>query len=168
MEAREGTMEAVAGLKVLVTGDTGFVGSWFSQTLVMMGAKVVGVGLKPDTEPSLFRELKLRRRIKHYTLDILDKKKLETVMMVEKPDLVIHLAAQALVRRSYEEPMRTFRVNMIGTIRVLEACKASGVKAVVVATTDKVYLSGEGKPFKESDALGGGKDAYSLSKAGAD
>ncbi len=168
-------MEAVAGLKVLVTGDTGFIGSWMCQSLVQMGARVVGIGLKPatgrgrpHTEPSLFRELHLRKRIKHYTLDILNKKKLEEVVRSEKPDLVIHLAAQALVRRSYEEPMETFRVNMVGTINVLEACKVSGVRAVVVATTDKVYLSGEAKPFKEGDALGGGKDAYSLSKAGAD
>ena len=168
MEAREGTMEAVAGLKVLVTGDTGFVGAWMCQSLVQMGAKVVGIGLKPATTPSLFRELYLRRRIKHYTLDILQKKKLEVVMKQEKPDLVIHLAAQALVRRSYQQPMRTFKVNMIGTINVLEACKVSKVKAVVVATTDKVYLSGKGTAFKEGDALGGGKDAYSLSKAGAD
>jgi len=161
-------MESLVGLKVLVTGDTGFIGSWMCQVLVRRGVKVVGVGLKPNTNPSLFKVLKLEQKIKHYTLDITDKKKLEEVIGKENPEIVIHLAAQSLVRRSYDEPMKTFKTNILGTVNLLEIVKEAKIKAIVVATTDKVYAGNKKRSFKEIDALGGGKDAYSLSKAGAD
>ena len=167
-------MENLAGLKVLVTGDTGFIGSWMCQVLLRMGAKVVGIGLRPQTKPSLFKVLSLSKRIEHHELDILQKVKLVELVKAEKPDMVIHLAAQSLVRRSYLEPMMTFRVNMIGTVNLLEAIKEAKIKSTIVATTDKVYLTKGNKDFnrdrgfRETDQLGGGKDAYSLSKAGAD
>lgn len=161
-------MESLAGVKVLVTGDSGFIGSWMCQVLVRMGALVVGVGLKPRTNPSLFKVLKLEQRIKHYTLDITNRDKLEEVVKKERSEIVIHLAAQSLVRRSYDEPMKTFATNILGTVNLLEIVKAAGVKATVIATTDKVYVMKDKQAFKETDALGGSRDAYSLSKAGAD
>ena len=165
--------------KVLVTGHTGFKGSWLCEWLLSLGAEVHGLALPPPTRPSLFNQLRLAKRIKSHTIgDIRDLATVNGVMRRVKPDFVFHLAAQPLVRLSYEKPVETFDTNVMGTVNVLEAArrvgrigrtqfghKISGHKiAVVCVTTDKVYENNEkGRPFRETDAFGG-YDPYSASK----
>lgn len=152
--------------KVLVTGATGFKGSWLSIWLKLFGAEVLGYALKPDTEPSMFESLNIGKKIKIVFADILDKQSLQTAFDEFRPEIVFHLAAQPLVRRSYNEPFLTYETNVIGTLNVLLAAKNSGsVKAFVNVTTDKCYENNEtGAAFKEEDPLGG-YDMYSSSKA---
>ncbi len=155
--------------KILITGHTGFKGGWLVQILLNFGAKVTGVALKPHTEPSLFEVLKLKDKINNYFLDIRNFEDLKDVFEKEKPEIVIHLAAQAILRRSYDEPLETVSSNTLGTAHVLECLKESGfVKSAVLITTDKVYENKEFVyPYREIDALGG-KDLYSASKSAAD
>ena len=158
--------------QVLVTGHTGFKGSWLCEWLLALGAEVHGLALPPPTKPSLFRQLKLAKRIKSHTVgDIRDLSMVKNVMRRVRPDFVFHLAAQPLVRLSYEKPVETFDTNVMGTVHVLEAARQvfSGGKSekrcsVVCITTDKVYENNEkGRPFKETDPFGG-YDPYSASK----
>ena len=155
--------------KVLITGHTGFKGSWLTQILVRWGAKVAGVSLKPEYQPNLFDTLKLRAKIHNYYVDIRDYEKLKSVFIREKPEIVIHLAAQAIVRESYNDPLKTISVNSLGTSHVLHAIKESGrVKAAVIITTDKVYENREWiYAYREDDVLGG-HDPYSASKSAAE
>ncbi len=164
--------------KVLITGHTGFKGAWLAQILHLWGAKVIGVSLRPHTKPNLFSILKLDKNIKNYFVDIRDFKKIKNIFAREKPEVVIHLAAQALVRKSYDEPLLTHSTNILGTANILECVRASkSVKSSVIITTDKVYtpinLNGlsssiRGTPFfKEEDPLGA-SDPYGSSKAAAD
>jgi CDP-glucose 4,6-dehydratase len=150
--------------KVLVTGHTGFKGTWLCLWLEMLGAKVIGYSIDIPTKPSLFELTK--PKCVDIRADINDFKKLKSVIKKYKPEIIFHLAAQPLVRLSYEETLNTFNTNVIGTANVLEAVKENKfVKAVVAITTDKVYLNNEtGKAFKETDSLGG-YDPYSASKA---
>ncbi len=150
--------------KVLVTGHTGFKGTWLCLWLEMLGAKVIGYSIDIPTKPSLFELTK--PKCVDIRADINDFKKLKSVIKKYKPEIIFHLAAQPLVRLSYEETLNTFNTNVIGTANVLEAVKENKfVKAVVAITTDKVYLNNEtGKAFKETDPLGG-YDPYSASKA---
>tara|TARA_B100000927_G_C16460734_1_gene467740 strand:- start:776 stop:1813 length:1038 start_codon:yes stop_codon:yes gene_type:complete len=152
--------------KVLVTGSSGFVGSWLSLTLSEIGAIVHGISLEPNTSPSLFKLLKLEKRINQKYIDICDYINLENAIKEISPDIVFHLAAQPLVRDSYIKVIETFNTNVIGTLNVLESCKKLDSKInVVCITTDKCYENNEhGERFKESDPLGG-KDPYSASKA---
>jgi CDP-glucose 4,6-dehydratase len=154
--------------KVLITGHTGFKGAWLSQILVNWGAKVSGLALKPVTGPNLFRALKLENKINSYFVDIRNYQKVKNVISKVKPEIIFHLAAQALVRESYDQPLYTFETNIIGTANILEAIKeVTGIKAGVIITTDKVYKNLEtGRSFSEGDPLGG-YDPYSASKAGA-
>ena len=152
--------------KVLVTGHTGFKGSWLCEWLLSLGAEVHGLALPPSTKPSLFNQLRLARRIKSHTIgDIRDLAAVKCVMRRVKPDFVFHLAAQPLVRLSYEKPVETFDTNVMGTVNVLEAARLTGRKiSVVCITTDKVYENNEkGRPFRETDPFGG-YDPYSASK----
>ena len=157
------------GKTVLVTGHTGFKGSWLSWTLLMMGAKVVGVALPARTDKDIFVLTGLQKYVEHHEFDIRNFERLTGLVSVVKPDVVFHLAAQPLVRQSYEEPLSTFTTNIIGTTNILEALRlAGGVKAAVIVTTDKVYENHESfYGYRETDQLGG-HDPYSGSKAAAD
>jgi CDP-glucose 4,6-dehydratase len=161
--------KTLAGRKVLVTGHTGFTGGWACAWLKAIGAQVAGFSLPADTDPSLFQAIKLEGDISHTVGDIRDYDALLTCFRVQRPEIVLHLAAQPLVRRSYREPLSTFAINAQGTAHVLEAARTvRTVQAVVCVTTDKVYKNREWRwPYRENDPLGG-KDPYSASKAAAE
>ncbi len=155
--------------KVLVTGHTGFKGAWLSLWLAQLGANVRGVSLPPNTSPSLFEQLDLASHIDHQINDIRDRDAMGKLIFDWQPEVVFHLAAQPLVRRSYVEPVETWDTNVMGTINVLEALKQLGNQCVgVFITTDKCYDNREWLyGYRESDPLGG-HDPYSSSKAGAE
>ena len=149
---------------VLVTGHTGFKGSWLVYWLYKMGANVVGYSLKFPTKPN---HLELLKDIEIISIigDIRDLKKLDNVIAKYNPDIVFHLAAQPLVRYSYQDPILTYETNVIGTLKVFEACKKNNVKAIINITSDKCYENKEWIwGYKETDRLGG-YDPYSSSKA---
>ncbi len=155
--------------KILITGHTGFQGSWLSYTLTNWGADVVGISLPMTGKHSMFEALDLEKKIKHSIVDIRNFEKLNDLIQEHQPEIVFHLAAQALVRPSYENPLETYSSNVIGTANLLEALRNSKtVKSAVIITTDKVYANLEQEiAYKEEDALGG-YDPYSASKAAAD
>jgi CDP-glucose 4,6-dehydratase len=155
--------------KVLVTGHTGFKGAWLSLWLLHLGAKIRGVSLPPNTTPSLFDQLGLVDHLDHHIGDVRDGELIHSLIKDWQPDVVFHLAAQPLVRRSYVEPVETWDVNVLGTIHVLEALKdISHSCAAVFITTDKCYQNREWiYGYRENDALGG-HDPYSSSKAAAE
>jgi CDP-glucose 4,6-dehydratase len=157
-----------AGKRVLVTGHTGFKGAWLCEWLLGLGAHVYGLAL-PAQKPSLFFALELERRMKHAIQDIRDLHQLQHALDAWQPEIIFHLAAQALVRVSYREPVATFATNAIGTANLLEAVRLSNRPCAIVAvTTDKCYENaGHGGSFKETDPLGG-HDPYSASKAAAE
>lgn len=152
------------GKKVLVTGNTGFKGSWLSFWLIKLGAEVIGYALEPPTKPSHFSFLNLE--MVSIIGDIRDADKLNTVFRKYKPEIVFHVAAQPLVRYSYINPIETFQTNVIGTINVFEACKnTESVRVIINVTSDKCYENREWVwGYRENDALGG-YDPYSASKA---
>jgi CDP-glucose 4,6-dehydratase len=151
---------------VLVTGHTGFKGSWLCLWLERLGARVVGYALPPLTEPSLFDQAGIAAQVEHHVGDVRDAAVLAQLVAKTQPDFVFHLAAQPLVLASYADPTGTFATNVTGSINLLEALRAAGSKAsVVMVTTDKVYRNLEcGTAFAEDDPLGG-HDPYSASKA---
>ena len=158
------------GARVLVTGHTGFKGSWLCETLLLAGAEVHGYALRPPTRPALFTQLGLARRIASHTLgDVRDATSLAAAVKKAAPDFIFHLAAQPLVRESYRRPVETFDTNVMGTVNLLEALRLSGRGpdapcAVVCVTTDKCYENDDsGRAFKETDPMGG-SDPYSASK----
>jgi CDP-glucose 4,6-dehydratase len=155
------------GKRVLVTGHTGFKGSWLSLWLKELGANVVGVSLTPDTSLSHWDLLKLN--VADHRIDIRNSNSLSQVFVDSQPEIVFHLAAQPLVRRSYLEPLLTWSTNVIGTANVLEACRqTNSVRAVITVTTDKCYENQEWLwGYRENDRLGG-HDPYSASKAAAE
>lgn len=151
---------------VLITGHTGFKGSWLSYWLVKMGANVIGYSLSTPTNPSHF-EL-LNTDMVSIMGDIRDMGKLNQVFEMHKPDIVFHLAAQPLVRLSYESPIETYETNVIGTLKVFEACRTYGVKSIVNVTSDKCYDNKEWVwGYRECDPMGG-HDPYSSSKGCAE
>lgn len=152
--------------KVLITGHTGFKGSWMCLLLNKLGADVVGYSLGVPTEPSLFKLCNIEHMIHHYDGDIRDLSKLMEVFSKELPEIVIHMAAQPIVRESYKKPVYTYDVNVMGSVNVLECVrKTNSVKSFVNVTTDKVYLNRElNLPFKEDEQLCG-FDPYSNSKS---
>lgn len=162
------------GRRVLLTGHTGFKGSWLTLWLLQMGAEVTGVSLAPEAEPHLFTQLGLTHprglplpgRLLHREVDLLDARGLREVVEECRPEVVLHLAAQSLVRRGYREPLLTWQTNVIGTLQLLEALRQRAVpSAAVCVTTDKVYENHEKSvAFHEADRLGG-SDPYSSSKA---
>jgi CDP-glucose 4,6-dehydratase len=160
---------AYQGLKVLVTGHTGFKGAWLCEWLLRLGAQVSGYALAPPTQPSLYDELRLAERLDDNRHDVLDAAQLSAWIRREQPDLVFHLAAQSLVCASYESPAATFAVNALGTVNVLDAVRLSARPCpVVIITTDKCYQNREWlHGYREEDRLGG-HDPYSASKACAE
>jgi CDP-glucose 4,6-dehydratase len=157
------------GKTVLLTGHSGFKGAWLAFWLSRLGAKVTGLSLLPATAPNLFSLLRLQELVDSRWVDVRDLPKVGDVFREVEPDIVFHLAAQALVRPGYKDPPTTFTTNFNGTLSVLENARHSPtVKSVVIVTTDKVYRnSGRGRPFREDDTLGG-HDPYSASKAAAE
>lgn len=158
-----------AGKKVLVTGNTGFKGSWLTVWLLKLGAKVVGYSKDIPTEPSMFKELNLESEITQYFENIKDLNSFIEVVQTEKPDFIFHLAAQPIVKVSYDDPLETLQTNVIGTANVLEALRSVNHKCVtILITSDKCYENVEWVwGYKESDHLGG-KDIYSASKGAAE
>ena len=156
-----------AGKRVLLTGHTGFKGSWLALWLSEMGAKVSGVGLAPDSDPHLFEQLGLEQRLQaHHLVDIRDPEAVAAITGECQPEVVLHRAAQPLVRRSYRDPLGTWATNVQGSLNLLEALKPlQHPCAVVMVTTDKVYANREWDyGYRENDRLGG-HDPYSASKA---
>ena len=159
-----------AGKRVFLTGHTGFKGAWAYALLRHAGAKVYCLSLPPEGDLNLWDQIKEDSATGHlYYSDIRNGDSLKQILLKIKPDIVINFAAQSLVRRSYEEPLETFEINIVGTARLLEALRHCGnLKAVLVATSDKVYKNNEsGKLFSEDSPLGG-DDPYSASKAGCE
>lgn len=157
------------GKTVLVTGHTGFKGSWLTHTLLELGADVVGVSLAPITPDDIFVKTRLESKVTHHEFDIRDSDRLTKLVQEVSPDIVFHLAAQPLVRLSYDEPLTTVTTNVAGTANVLEAVRLTpAIKSAVIITTDKVYENKEWNyGYRENDPLGG-HDPYSGSKAAAD
>lgn len=151
--------------KVLVTGDSGFKGSWLCLWLLSLGADVIGYSLPPHTNPSLFEATLLEKKIKHFNADIRDEEKLTAVILEEKPEIIFHLAAQALVRYSYAHPKETYETNVLGTINLFEAVRRLDKEVILInVTSDKCYENIEQDyHYKEDDPLGG-FDPYSNSK----
>ncbi len=153
------------GKKVLLTGHTGFKGTWLALWLQELGALVCGIALLPETTPSLFTLTQIEKNIQHHIHDIRDYASIKKIMDAFKPDIVIHLAAQPLVRYSYQHPLETYETNVMGTANILEAAKTcQSVKVVVNVTTDKCYENREWHwGYRENDPMGG-LDPYSSSK----
>lgn len=155
--------------RVLITGHTGFKGSWMAAMLDRLGAVTMGVALAPQTKPNHYELLKKHLKMKSAFLDIRDCEAVNQAFRPFEPEVVIHMAAQALVRESYKTPVETFATNVMGTLHVLDACCGlESVRSILILTTDKCYENdGRGKAFSEEDRLGG-HDPYSNSKACAE
>lgn len=153
------------GRRVLVTGHTGFKGSWLSLWLSMLGADVVGYALEPESDEGAYAACGLKNLVTDVRGDVRDANRLKSIFETFRPEIVFHLAAQPIVRLSYEQPRETFETNVSGTVNVLENVRSShSVKAVVVVTSDKCYENREQLwGYRETDALGG-FDPYSASK----
>ena len=152
--------------RILVTGHTGFKGSWLTEALLLAGAEVTGYALEPPTDPSLFELLKLKDRMRSVTGDVRDLGRLLEVFRETQPEFVLHMAAQPIVRLSYREPVLTYETNVMGTVNICECVRqCPGVRSFLNVTTDKVYENGEkGTGFVETDRLDG-YDPYSNSKS---
>ncbi len=155
--------------RVFVTGHTGFKGGWLALWLAHLGAEVCGVALEPATRPNLFEEARVAQGMQSGIADIRDLERMKSMVRQHRPEVVFHLAAQPLVRDSYDDPIGTYTTNVIGTANLLEAVRGcDSVRAVVVITTDKCYENNEWVwPYRENDRLGG-HDPYSNSKACAE
>lgn len=157
------------GKRVLVTGHTGFKGSWASIWLAALGARVTGLALAPDQKPALFNDARVGDVIDSHIIDLRKEEAVDRLVRSSQFDLVLHLAAQPIVRTSIEDPIGTFASNVMGSAHLLQALRRqANLAAVLVVTSDKVYANHEeGRAFRETDALGG-KDPYSSSKAAAE
>ncbi|HLN81284.1 MAG TPA: CDP-glucose 4,6-dehydratase [Thermoanaerobaculia bacterium] len=169
MEALGVTPSFWRGKKVLVTGHTGFKGSWLSLWLQRLGAEVTGFALEPPTEPSLFVSARVAEGMKSMTGDVRAREAVEAVVSESRPEILFHLAAQSLVRRSYADPVETYATNVMGTVHVLEAARRTvNIRALVNVTSDKCYSNREWLwGYREHEPLGG-TDPYSSSKACAE
>jgi len=157
------------GKQVLLTGHTGFKGAWMALWLSQMGAKVTGISLPPNSTPNLFTLANIAQITNSHFADICDADAVSNIIKKARPEIVLHLAAQALVRPGYKDPLGTFSTNVMGTANILNSLRGlDSVRAVVAVTTDKVYKNLEhNKPYRESDVLGG-YDPYSASKAASE
>ena len=157
------------GKKVLVTGHTGFKGTWLTTWLLSLGADVIGVSKDVPTQPSMFEILGLEDKIQHHNIDIRDISALSQVIVDDKPDFVFHLAAQAIVSISYDEPLDTISSNVMGTTNLLESLRISNHQCTaIIITSDKAYDNVEQIwGYKENDPMGG-KDIYSGSKGASE
>lgn len=157
------------GRRVFVTGHTGFKGAWLALWLDRLGAQVTGFALPPSTSPSLFDAARVHELVHGVHSDVRDLPRLESAMRDARPEVVLHLAAQALVRPSYDDPVSTYASNVMGTVHVCEAVRRTrGVRALVCVTSDKCYANhGADRAFVETDAMGG-HDPYSASKGCAE
>ncbi len=157
------------GKRVLLTGHTGFKGSWMALWLGELEAKVVGFALPPPTAPSLFELAKVGSGMRSVIADLRDLDRFSAVVREQRPEIILHMAAQSLVRRSYADPAGTYATNVMGTVHVLEAARhAADVRVVLVITSDKCYLnSGSQRGYTEDDPMGG-HDPYSSSKGCAE
>ncbi len=155
--------------KVLVTGNTGFKGSWLTLWLLKLGANITGISKDIPTNPSLFKVLKLQKKIDQHFLDIQEIKKLKKIIFSSQPDFIFHLAAQPIVSESYKIPIETILSNSIGTTNLLQImCDINWKCSALLVTSDKCYENIEKSTgYKETDKLGG-KDIYSSSKAAAE
>ena len=155
--------------KVLITGNTGFKGSWLSVWLNLLGAKVYGLALNPPTNPSLFEKAKLNKITVNNIIDIRDSEKVINLIEKIKPDFIFHLAAQPLVKYSYSNPVETWQTNVIGTVNILESLRLLKNKCIgIIITSDKCYENQEWEwGYRENDKLGG-SDPYSGSKGSAE
>jgi CDP-glucose 4,6-dehydratase len=180
MGIRQGAMENLAltrtaraafwrDRRVLLTGHTGFKGAWLTLWLHRLGAKVTGIALPPATTPNLYTEAGFAALCESHFCDICDATALADLIRAARPEIVLHLAAQPLVRASYREPRETFATNVMGTIHVLDALRGlDTMRVAIMVTTDKVYRdSNSSRPHREDDALGG-RDPYSASKAASE
>lgn len=157
------------GKRILITGHTGFKGSWLTLWLKQLGADVTGVALPPNTQPNLFGIARISECATNHFCDIRDLNHTNQIIRAARPEIVLHLAAQPLVRLSYREPVATYASNVMGTVHVLDALRdLDSVRVAVMVTTDKVYCNQEHfYPYRETDALGG-HDPYSASKAASE
>lgn len=157
------------GKRVLVTGHTGFKGAWLSAILTSWGSQVKGISLEPPTKPNMFSELDLEKVLVHQILDIRNYNELKKSIIAFNPEIVLHLAAQPLVRYSYDFPLETYETNVMGTANVLEALRSvPAVRSIVIVTTDKCYENREWDwGYRENDPMGG-YDPYSSSKGCAE
>jgi CDP-glucose 4,6-dehydratase len=155
--------------KVLVTGHTGFKGTWLTAWLLKLGATVIGISKDIPTNPSMFEKLKFENKIKHYQEDIRNLSRMTQIILDEKPDFLFHLAAQAIVSTSYGDPINTISSNVMGTANILESLKKTNYKCTaIIITSDKTYGNVEQVwGYKENDKMGG-KDVYSGSKGAAE
>lgn len=155
--------------RVLITGHTGFKGSWLSIWLYSLGANIIGYALKPPTTPNLFEICGLEKRVTSTTGDIKNLRTLKDIFEMYQPEIVFHMAAQSLVRRSYREPVETYETNIMGTVNLLEACRHTpSVRVIVNVTSDKCYENREWIwGYRENDPMGG-QDPYSSSKGCAE
>lgn len=162
-------MDFWCGKNVLLSGHTGFKGGWLGLWLQRLGAQVTGVALAPNTVPNLFELARVSDGMKSHYCDIRDAVSLSTIVQAARPEIVLHLAAQPLVRASYLNPLETFASNVMGTAHLLDALRGLDcVRVAVMVTTDKVYRNREWPyPYREDDALGG-HDPYSASKAASE
>ncbi|MEM3431467.1 MAG: CDP-glucose 4,6-dehydratase [Candidatus Micrarchaeia archaeon] len=152
--------------KVLITGHTGFIGSWLTKWLLMSDAYILGYSLGPPTEPNMYNTINISKNIKDMRKDIRDRQSLSNAISKFQPQIVFHLAAQPIVLKSYDSPIETFDTNVIGTVNLLDSLrKIDSVKVIIVMTSDKVYKNNEWiYSYREIDPLGG-KDPYSASKS---
>ncbi|WP_284180230.1 CDP-glucose 4,6-dehydratase [Rhabdaerophilum sp. SD176] len=157
------------GKRVLLTGHTGFKGGWAALWLARMGAEVTGIALAPNSRPDMFGKLDLARQVDSHLIDIRDREAFSGRIRAARPEIVLHMAAQPLVRASYREPVETFATNVMGTVHLMEALRGlAGCRVAVMVTTDKVYHNLEHPyPYREEDALGG-YDPYSASKGASE
>ena len=168
MKKNNNFLKSFKNLKVLVTGSTGFKGSWLCFWLYHLNAKIIGVGLKEEKDEIIYKSLNIKKKIKQYYLNINNFDKLNKVIKKEKPNIIFHLAAQSIVSVGYKEPLETFKTNLIGSANILESSRVNKIRNLVYITSDKCYLNdGRSKKYTEKDILGG-DDPYSASKAGAE